>query len=345
MKKQPLTEIEIIARIRRRAQSFRKEILKGIGDDSAVLKNASPSEVLLCTTDLLIEGVHFQMDFTNPVLLGEKALAVNLSDIAAMGGTPLAYFVSLAVPVARAAGFVDAFYDGLRLLERTHHVGLAGGDLSRSPQGIFISITVIGKASRRRVLYRAGARPGDRIFVTGQLGASAVGLRLLQTGQTLQTRDADIFRAILAHLHVQPRCKEGAWLATHSGATAMIDISDGLATDLHHLCRESKVGARVYIESLPVSDVALRLESDPLAAALTGGEDYELLFTASPYKAKKLLKAYPKHFSRITEIGEITSGRAVRLLDVNGRARALAATGHDHFRSNSLAHTENNNAM
>lgn len=335
-----MTEVQTIARIQKQARVYGGAVLRGIGDDCAALKNLARGEVLLCTTDLLIEGVHFRMDFTNPVLLGEKALAVNLSDIAAMGGAPVAYFVALAVPRTHVHRFIDPFYQGLRLTARAHCVTLAGGDLSHSPQGIFISITVLGKALRTRVLYRSGARPGDRIFVTGTLGASATGLRLLQGGRTLRTRDADVFRAIFSHLHIEPRVAVGAWLAAHRWATAMMDLSDGLATDLNHLCTESKVGAVVHTAPLPIDPVTKKLERDPIRTALTGGEDYELLFTVPARKAGALKRAYPAGFPSITEIGEITAARRVRLVDVGGRSRPLPAAGYDHFRPSVARHTQ-----
>lgn len=328
----PKSETDLIQEIRQSYSLSQRALIKGIGDDSAVLAGLSRSQRFLCTTDLLIERVHFDLRFTSPYLVGKKSLAVNLSDIAAMGGDPLFYTVSLAIPKKQVTRFIREFYKGLHHLATEYKVTLIGGDLSDSPSDIFICLTVLGKAEKNEVIYRSNARSGDQIFVTGTLGGSATGLRLLKTSYRLKSAKADIRRAIAAHLSPTPRCDVGRWLAENRLPSSMIDISDGLSTDLHHLCRESRVGAVIYEDLLPISEVTRALEKNPTAVATGGGEDYELLFTVPAKKVRHLVAKYPSRLPPITRIGEILNKQSgVGIVTKDGSKQPFEPVGYDHF--------------
>ncbi len=328
-----LSEIELIQEIRARAFSFHRGLVKGIGDDCAVFENESAGDVFLCSTDLLIEHVHFNLQYTSLELLGKKSLAINLSDIAAMGGTSLYYVLSLATQKRGASRTIHELHKGLRSLEKDFRVTLMGGDLSHSRTDLFISITIVGKATKGKVIYRSGAKPGDKIFVTGTIGGSATGLHLLQKGHRLPRAKGSIRKAILAHLDPQPRCHIGKWLADNNFPSAMIDLSDGLSTDLLNLCWASDVGAIINESNLPVSPFTLALDSQPLNSAISGGEDYELLFTVPARLAKALIQRYPRSkFPAITEVGTIVEKKGgIKLVDQHGKMLAMKPLGYDHF--------------
>jgi thiamine-monophosphate kinase len=299
-------ELSLVASIARKAFSGgAEELVLGIGDDCAVLRPKGARQDWLLTTDLLIEGVHFLAEVYPPVSVGHRALARGLSDIAAMGGEPRFCFVSLALGEGMGARWLDAFYRGLNALAREHGVVLAGGDLTRAPLAL-CDIVVCGTAPRNRFLRRDGARPGDRIFVSGRLGGSALGLEQRQG------------RAWQRHLKPVPRVALGRFLREQLGATAAIDLSDGLSLDLHRLCLASGVAA--VIEREPPRFAGASLEQ-----ALHGGEDYELLFTL-PAGASA-----PKEYdgTLLTDIGVIRLGRPGR---VWFRGRVLAPRGWDPFR-------------
>jgi thiamine-monophosphate kinase len=303
-------------------------VVKGIGDDAAIL-TPSPGMVALITTDLLVEGVHFQRAFTDPHHLGRKAVAVNLSDIAACGGTPTAFLVALAIPAETELAFVRSLYQGMIAQAREFQVSLVGGDTSRG-DALMISITVMGEATEGEVVYRAGARKGDLIFVTGTVGDAALGLEQLKQGK----KDGGL---VQRHLASVPRVREGREIACRSLATAMIDISDGLAADLGHIVEASEVGAKVRLSSLPLSEEYRKevagYNADPYALALTGGEDYELLFTAPPAKEEAVKELARELGLPITAIGEIVDAVAgVRVLADDGKEYPIKAMGHDHFR-------------
>ena len=310
----------------------------GIGDDCAVLETR-PGTSLLATTDLLLEDVHFRRRWAEPADIGWKSLAVNLSDIAAMGGRPRWALVALACPDDTPAAEIEAFYEGALLLARSHAVAIVGGDTSASPGGWMINVALLGEAVAPRL--RSTARPGDVIAVTGTLGRSAAGLAVLER----ETAPAGVDAARLAevtgaHLRPQPRVREGEWLAAAGGVTAMMDLSDGLGLDLPRLLDESGVGAGVDVDRLPIDAaaraVAAALGVDPAAWATGGGEDYELLLTCAPAALERLQQGLTDNCgTRLTPIGEITAAPGLRW---SSRGLEVAvARGYEHFASRRAA--------
>jgi thiamine-monophosphate kinase len=290
---------------------------------------------LVVTTDLLLEDIHFRRAYTEPADIGWKAMAVNLSDIAAMGGRPRWALVALACPRGTVAADVEAFYTGALKLGDEHGVAIVGGDTSVSPAGWLVNVTLIGEAARP--VLRSGAHAGDVVAVSGTIGASAAGLALLQDGRELPGLPASVrARVIAAHLRPQPRVVEGRWLADTGELTAMIDLSDGLATDLGHIVIESGVGARIHLDRLPVDEnaraVGPALGRDPLDWATGGGEDYELLLTCGPSAFDGLARELREATGvPLTAIGEITAGPPrVRWLDAGGHERPVTP-GFEHF--------------
>jgi thiamine-monophosphate kinase len=301
----------------------------GIGDDCAVLEPA-PGRALLATTDLLIEDVHFRRRNATPGDIGWKALAVNLSDIASMGGRPRWAVMALACPDTVTADEVLEFAAAMRELAFSHGVAIVGGDTSASPAGWVVNVTLLGEAVASPKL-RSGARPGDLLAVTGALGRSAAGLALLEA---FPDERGDL---VSAHLRPAARVREGQALGTVAGVTAMIDLSDGLATDLGHIAEESGVGARVDLARLPVDaatrEAGRRLGVDPVAWATSGGEDYELLVTVAPDARRDAERAAP-----LTVIGEITAAGPVQFVSADGQPAAVAA-GFEHFVRSGRART------
>jgi thiamine-monophosphate kinase len=306
----------------------------GIGDDCAVLV-PTPGARLVATTDLLIEDVHFRRRYTEPADIGWKSLAVNRSDIAAMGAHSRWVLVALACPAQTAMEEVEAFYTGALALGAEHGVAIVGGDTSASPAGWFVTVTVLGEAAQAPRL-RGGARPGDVVAVTGRLGRAAAGLAVLERAKAPAGIPADVLaRLTAAHLRPRPRVEEGRWLGSAAGVTAMIDLSDGLATDLGHIVEESGVRARVEIDRLPIDSdtraVARALGADPVAWATGGGEDYELLLTCTADALPRLAEGLQAASgTQLTPIGEIVAGERVAFVDTRGRARP-AAGGFEHF--------------
>ncbi len=328
MKISSLGEFGLIERIRKSAFRESPSVLIGIGDDAAVLK-VSASAAWLATTDMLIEGVHFDLAYTDFYALGWKAAAVNLSDIAAMGGLPRFCLTSLGIPPAITVEHLSEFYRGCKALLRAHNTVLVGGDTCSSPQGMIITPVLLGEAERTRVISRAGARPGDRIFVTGTLGDSAAGLDILKSG--VRSQESGVRKLIKKHLRPVPRVAWGRKIALSGCASAMIDISDGLSSDLWHICEQSGVGALISAQKIPLSPslrkASPRLNKEPLHYALSGGEDYELLFTAPPAKVKRLQSlGMPT-----AEIGIVTKGRKLIIVDEHGEKKPLRPTGYNHF--------------
>ena len=326
-------ELALIARIRQRAAGLPSRRVKlGIGDDCAILAPPREQE-LLVTTDFSLEGRHFRRDWHPAGSAGHRTLARGLSDLAAMGATPLAAFLSLALPrsVAREKLWLDGFLDGLLALAAAHQVPLAGGDTSESPStAVLADIILLGSAPFGRALRRSGARAGDRLYVTGSLGGAAAELAALAAAPKK-------FRHATAagdhpHLFPQPRLAVGQALLRRGLAAACIDLSDGLSTDLAHLCDESNVAAEIHAAALPLHPLTQTLApAAALHAALHGGEDYELLFTA-PTKVRM-----PRSISgvRITAIGNILASRRnrpqVTLVDAANRRKPLAAQGWQHL--------------
>jgi thiamine-monophosphate kinase len=327
-----LGERGLIARIRARLGPPGAGVRLGIGDDAAVV--ASPGPTLLLTTDTLLEGIHFRRATTPLRDLGAKALAVNISDIAAMGGEPRYALLALAAPSSLEVAEIDALYDGLEEVARQHGVALVGGDTCAAPAGIVLGLTVVGGVDGEPVR-RSGARPGDAILVTGALGASAAGLAALERGPGAAPPE-HVAAASRAHRRPVPRVAEGRSIRASGAATAMIDLSDGLATDLSHIGHESGVGAVVRLAAVPVAGaaraVAAALGADPLAWAVSGGEDYELLFTAGADRAAALAQAVAAATGTpVSIIGEIRPpAEGIRFLGADGRPVAVRP-GFDHF--------------
>jgi thiamine-monophosphate kinase len=305
----------------------------GIGDDCAVLE-PEPGAALLATTDLLLEDVHFRRRWAEPADIGWKSLAVNLSDIASMGGRPRWALVALACPEGTPAAEITAFYEGALALARTHDVAIVGGDTSASPAGWLVNVTVLGQAVAPCL--RSTARPGDVVAVTGALGCSAAGLAVLERDRApAGVGAADLAQVTAAHLRPHPRVSEGQWLAAAGGVTAMMDLSDGLGIDLPRLLGESRAGALVDVERLPVDDatraVAAALGADPLAWATGGGEDYELLLTCERAAFERLQRGLAAAVgTRLTSVGEVTEGAPPVRWSARGRA-VTVARGFEHF--------------
>ena len=339
------SEFDFIERVRARALrhssliAHHPSLSLGIGDDAAVT-GQHPGRETVITTDLLVEDVDFRLDTTTPWLLGFKALAVSLSDIAAMGARPRYALLSIGLPQGIwKSDFVDKLYDGFFDLAETYNVALIGGDVSRTPERIVIDSIVIGEVARSRAVRRLGARPGDHIFVTGALGGAAAGLRLLERGTRLRRKRPRSFyyRAVeellLRQLRPDPRVRWGAALGEGHLATAMIDVSDGLSSDLAHLCRASRVGAIIDASRIPVDPSVIglcgRRALDPLLLALHGGEDFELLFTISP----RDLSWLPREVGGVpvTYIGDVTSEPGLIRISEGARVWTLEPAGFMHF--------------
>ena len=322
MRLKELGERRVISRIRRAFGEPRTDILIGIGDDAALVK--APRSLLL-TTDILVEDEDFRRAVHPPRLLGRKALNVNLSDIAAMGGRPLHALVGMAMPGDIEESWLRQFMAGFGSAAREAKVALVGGDLSQSEK-IMISVTVTGEANSP--VTRSGARAGDRIFVSGTLGDAAQGFRLLEKGGR-QGRGRGAGPLIRAFLDPTPRLKLGALLARRKLASAMIDVSDGLSVDLAHICEESGVGAEVEASRIPISEALRRFSKDPLALALHGGEDFELLFTVRPGNLAAVRKLSSRF--KLTMIGRVTAGKKIFLVGSDKKKTPLRPGGFDHF--------------
>ncbi|MFI3319185.1 MAG: thiamine-phosphate kinase [Rikenellaceae bacterium] len=288
-----MTEFGFIDNIKSLFAALPLNSFEGIGDDCAVLP-ISATDSLLFTSDMLVEDIHFTRATTSAFDLGYKSLAVNISDVAAMGATPVASLLSISLPKGIDPAWAEEFMRGYHSLSERHNVALVGGDTTSSTGLVTINVTAIGRAQSQRIKRRADARVGDIILTTGKLGDSACGLRDMLSGSLL-TPEADI------HRRPTPRIEEGAWLGKRAEVHAMMDISDGVASDLRHIMSQSGVGAQINIDKLP-SRHDIRL-------ALCGGEDYELLFTAAPDLVEDLIRHFNARFScGITPIGEIVSG-------------------------------------
>ena len=309
-----MTEFELIARLTRSLPT-NQNVVAGAGDDCAVLDFGLPDRWLLLKTDAIVEGVHFTGD-TAPEKIGHKALARCLSDLAAMAGTPNAALVTIALPQKFDAKFVEAIYDGMKVLAQKHGTAIVGGETTTNPERLLISIALLGFVPRGKAVLRSGAKVGDAIFVTGELGGSPAG----------------------KHLEFEPRLVEGRWLAEHFPIHAMIDLSDGLAGDLRHILKASRVGAELLKTAIPINRAArLRAHGGSpakpaLVAALTDGEDFELLFTVAGTHAVKLLDAWNRQFPklRLSCIGKITAGEGLMLRDKNS-TQPLTVDGYVHF--------------
>ncbi len=309
-----MNELDLIAKLTRSLPS-NKSVVVGAGDDCAVLDLGLGDKRLLFKTDAVVEGIHFDST-TSPKKIGRKALARCLSDIAAMGGTPTAALITLALPRDFDVAFVEKIYEGMNELASENGVAIAGGETTTNPERILISISLIGTVAKDKCILRSGARVGDAIFVTGELGGS-----LPQK-----------------HLEFEPRLEEGRWLAENFSIHSMIDISDGLAGDLRHLLQPGNLGAELLASAIPVSRAArlqARAESSAkpaLLAALTDGEDFELLFTIASRSAVPLIDGWKKRFPklRLSCIGKILGKPGLLIRDEHG-VRSFNAHGYVHF--------------
>jgi thiamine-monophosphate kinase len=320
-RKKNKSENDLVKMIERAfGHSRTKQLRLSLGDDAALWDPSRGHETVL-TCDWFLEGTHFLRDKHSADAVGWKCLARAVSDIAAMGGSPKCFLLSLALPDELTGKWMKEFLGGLRRASRALSCELAGGDTTRSNE-VLISISVIGEVRRGYAILRSGAAPGDGIYVSGTLGEAELGLRQLRG---LRGMAEPTNAALRKHLYPQPRLALGAWLAKNRLATAMMDLSDGLSTDLPRLCAASGVGAMIESNSLPVTSLA-RAEDDARELALHGGDDYELLFTLTKRNAKRL----PRKFRglQLTKIGEITRGRKI----LTGKATLLRSGGWDPFR-------------
>ena len=309
-----MNEFELIQCLTRSLPT-NKSVVAGPGDDCAVLDFGLPDRLLLFKTDAIVEGIHFSRD-TPPEKIGHKALGRCLSDIAAMAGTPTAALVTLALPRKFEPEFVEAIYAGMGALARRYDVAIVGGETTTNPERMLISVALLGSVPRGKSVLRSGAEVGDAIFVSGELGGSLAG----------------------KHLDFEPRLNEARWLTQKFSIHAMLDVSDGLAGDLRHILKASRVGAQLHSTAIPISREARRTaktESStktPLLAALTDGEDFELLFTVASKDAVPLLDAWKAQFPKVelSCIGKITDGEGITIRDKEG-VRPLTAHGYEHF--------------
>jgi len=317
----PHAEKVLIAGIRSRAAARSRAIRAGIGDDCAILQVPQGHETLV-TTDFSLEGVHFRREWHSAEVVGHRCLTRGLSDIAAMGGSSIAAFLSLALPQRLPQSWINQFLKGFLKLADRFQVTLAGGDTAQSPGGILADVIVVGSVPKGKAIRRSGARPGDQIYVTGALGGAAATLKLLFAGRKLRLADFP------CHFHPIPRIEIGRFLLEKGLASAMIDLSDGLSTDLGHICEESGVGAEIQASAIPLASIGKPAHAVELEFALNGGDDYELLFTSPPEKhVPSRIAGLP-----ITQIGRITRDKRVLLVDANGVASKLKPQGWEHFK-------------
>ncbi|MGD9117807.1 MAG: thiamine-phosphate kinase [Dehalococcoidia bacterium] len=323
MKVSELGEFGLIDLLAKMVGEGDERLLIGIGDDAAAWQG--DDSIQLASVDSFIQDVHFTLETTTWPDVGGKALAVNLSDIAAMGGVPRYALVSLALPDDSEVEDVAALYNGMLKLGKQYGVAIAGGDISRAPL-VAINITILGSSPTQKILTRSSAKVGDIVAVTGNLGAAAAGMALLKKERHLDEETESRLKD--AFLHPTPRLAEGLLLAEQGVKTA-IDISDGLVADLNRICQASGVGALIEVGRVPIeSAVKTAFSDEALELALSGGEDYELLFTAS----KEIIERVKKAASvPVTTIGEITAGKGVSLVDKEGKPFELKKAGWEHF--------------
>ena len=331
-----VTERDLVARLEQRFAPAPGWVLVGIGDDAAVIEpERNRGEVL--TVDALVDGVHFDRAFVPPDAIGHRALAANLSDLAAMGAAPRAALLSMALPALLPLDDFDGIAAGIAALAAEHRVAFVGGNLTRTPGPLTIDITAIGTVKRRQALTRSGARPGDDVYVSGSIGAAAAGLARLRTAVSRQSSDRDVstedLRLTTAYLHPVPRVRLGTLLARNRAATACIDLSDGLGDGVHRLAHDSGVGIAVDADALPIDaaarDAFTATGRDPVDAAVTGGDDYELLFTVRTRLRHRLRAAIRHGGVPVARIGVCTERRDVVL--VRGGAKAPMPPGYTHF--------------
>lgn len=328
----PLAEKNLIAQLRRLAKrAASPAVLTGIGDDCAVLRippSRGKEQDILVTTDFSLEGIHFRRDWHSAESVGHRCLTRGLSDIAAMGGKPVAAFLSLALPRDLPQSWVARFARGLISLAERCGVTLAGGDTAESLHGILADIVVVGSVPKGQAVLRSGARPGDRIYVSGELGGSAAAVVVMRKDTRKKPKRKPNPREYPRYFFPEPRIELGRILREKGLASAMIDTSDGLSTDLAHICEESGVGAEIQAEAIPLASVGKPSREVDLELALHGGEDYELLFTAP--RSKRI----PSQIAGvpITQIGHVARFRKIFLMNRGGVGLELQPQGWEHFR-------------
>ena len=319
-----VNEDELIQSIARRFPKSQSRPLRlAIGDDAALFEPHAGYETIL-TCDWFLEGAHFLLHKHPAEAIGWKCLARATSDIAAMGGQPRCFLLSLALPAEQSGKWLTGFLKGLRRASKALHCELAGGDTARRKE-ILVNVTVVGEIRKGRAILRSGARPGDLLYVSGTLGEAELGLEMLQRHSGVAHK---LNPAMKKHLYPEPRLALGRWLAEKRLASAMMDLSDGLSTDLPRLCAASGVGARVHAESLPAT--SLVKQERAIELALHGGDDYELLFAVRPRDTKRIPKSVAG--VKLTRIGEITREKRILLIE-SARTRVLQSGGWDPFRT------------
>ena len=335
-----LTERELIGRIQCRLPPAPGWMLVGIGDDAAVVE-PERNRVEVLTVDALVEGVHFDRAFVPADAIGYRALAVNLSDLAAMGASPRSALLSLALPAGLPVDSFDAMIQGLARLAAAHRLHVAGGNISLSPGPLMIDVTAIGTVKRRQALTRGGARPGDELYVSGTIGGAAAGLAMLRERQKLSTtedtRDTEV--CIDRYLYPEPRVRLGVLLSRNRAATACIDLSDGLSDGVRRIAEASGVGANIDAGALPVEPGARAWfgdhGKDSVAESMTAGDDYELLLAVRPRTARRLAEAMQRSGTPLTRIGTCTKDPAIvlsRIVDGRCVERPLPEAAYHHFR-------------
>lgn len=328
-----ISEFELIEKIKNKSSLKNSAVKIGIGDDCAVLPKDSKTDLVI-TTDLLVEDIDFRLDWSKPEFIGHKALAVSLSDIAAMGATPVWSMVSIGIPEKIwVTNFVEKFYDGYFRLAEKFNVELIGGDISKTPDKIVVDSIAAGEVVKNKAVLRSGAKTGDLIFVTGTLGGAGAGLQLLQNGILLDESTENWQKKLLeSHFLPLPKVSVGQFLGKNNLATAMIDLSDGLSSDLSHICQAGKVGAKIFADRIPFHKNLKSFSNsldEKLNLALNGGEDFELLFTVDP---KKYFR-YENEFKKLKffRIGEISSNaEMIEFIDEN-KTMILQPKGFRHF--------------
>jgi thiamine-monophosphate kinase len=331
VKLKDIGEFGFIERIKGGCLIRNENVIIGIGDDSCVFKTSAEVASLL-TTDMLVEQIHFLLEAIPPYQLGRKSLAVNMSDIAAMGGTPKEAVLSVAIPDTVDLEYLDALYDGMKAMAKEFEVNLLGGDTTSSPGPLIINIALVGEAQKEEVLYRSTAKVGDVVFLTGPVGSAAAGLDIILKG-----RGADEWEELIeAHHNPYPQIKTGRIIASMKVANSLIDVSDGVAADLGHICTESKLGAIIEEEMIPTTAqfraYCAKFQEDSRHLSLHVGEDYVLLGTVPEESATRLQKALESNGCQFHPVGKTVAESGLRLEGSDGSVEVIGAIGWDHFR-------------